>query len=47
MFEMINEEKPEPQDRKMFWVKIGATIVALTALSGIAYFVAYLSYPTH
>jgi hypothetical protein len=47
MFEMINEAKSEPQDRKMLWVKIGATIAALAALSGVAYFVAYLSYPAH
>ena len=47
MFEIINDAKAEPQDRKMLWVKIGATIAALAALSGIVYFFAYMSYPAH
>ncbi len=44
MFQMIDEEKAGPQDRKMLLVKIGAFIVALAALGGVVYFFAFVSY---
>lgn len=40
MFQMIDEEKPSAEDRKLFWYKLGAFIVALAAFGGIIYFVA-------
>jgi len=44
MFQMIDEERAEPQDRKMLLLKIGAFIVALAALGGVVYFFAFVSY---
>lgn len=44
MFQMINEEKPSAEDRKLFWVKVGAFIVALAAFGGVIYFFASGSY---
>lgn len=44
MFEMINEEKPDPEERKMFWVKVCVFVVALAALGGVIYFFAFLPY---
>jgi hypothetical protein len=43
MFEMVNEEKSEPKDRKLLMLKIGAVIVALSALGGVVYFMAFAS----
>ena len=40
MFQMINEEKPTAEDRKLFWYKLGIFVVALMAVGGIIYFVA-------
>ncbi len=40
MFQMINEEKPTAEDRKLFWYKLGIFVVALAAVGGIIYFVA-------
>jgi hypothetical protein len=44
MFQMIDEEKPTAEDRKLFWVKVGAFIVALAAFSGVIYFFAFVPY---
>ena len=43
MFEMINEEKVEPQNRKQLLLKIGAFVVVLAALGGVFYLFAFLS----
>jgi len=43
MFEMVNEDKAEPKDRKLLLMKIGAFVVALAALGGIVYFMAFAS----
>jgi len=43
MFEMVNEEKSEPKDRKLLLFKIGAFVVALSALAGVVYFMAFAS----
>ena len=40
MFQMINEEKPTAEDRKMLWVKVGLFIVFCGALGGVVYFFA-------
>lgn len=40
MFQMINEEKPTAEDRKMLWVKVGLFIVLIAALGGVVYFFA-------
>lgn len=47
MFQMVNEERADPQDRKTLMVKIGAFVVALAALGGVIYFFAFVSYTTH
>jgi hypothetical protein len=38
MFQMIEEGKPSPEDRKLFWYKVGAFIVALAAFAGLIVF---------
>jgi hypothetical protein len=47
MFQMINEEGSDPQDRKTLMVKVGAFVVALAALGGVIYFFAFVSYSAH
>jgi len=44
MFQMLNEQSAEPQDRKMMIVKVGALTVALLALGAVVYFFAFLPY---
>lgn len=44
MFEMLNEEEPDAETRKMFWVKVGFFFVALAALGGVIYFFGFLPY---
>jgi hypothetical protein len=44
MFEMLNEEQPDAETRKMFWVKVGFFVVALAALGGVIYFFGFLPY---
>jgi hypothetical protein len=41
MFQMIDEPKSTPEDRKLFWYKVGAFIVALAACGGLIYFFAF------
>ena len=40
MFQMINEEKPTAEDRKMMWVKVGLFIVLIAVFGGVVYFFA-------
>jgi hypothetical protein len=47
MFQMINQAREEPGDRKILLVKIGMFIVALAALGGVVYFFAFTSYAGH
>ena len=47
MFQMIDETKPDAQDRKMLLVKVCAFVVALAALGGVVYFFAFVSYSSH
>lgn len=42
MFQMIDEEKPTAEDRKLFWVKVGAFIVAMGAFAGLIYFFGFV-----
>jgi hypothetical protein len=44
MFQMINDEKPSPEDRKLFWYKLGAFLLALAAFGGVIYFFAFIPY---
>ena len=44
MFQMVDEEKPTAEDRKMFWFKVGVFVVALAAVSGVVYFFAVVPY---
>jgi len=46
MFQMIDDSKAEPGDRKMMLVKVCAFVVALAALGGVIYFFAFSSYAT-
>ena len=43
MFEMVNEEKTEPKDRKVLLEKIGLFLAAFIVLGGIAYLFAFYS----
>ena len=38
MFQMVAEGKPTAEDKKMFWFKVGAFVVALAAAGGVVYF---------
>ena len=44
MFQMINEEKPTAEDRKMMWVKVGLFIFFSAVLGGVVYFFATVPY---
>ena len=44
MFQMINDEKPSPEDRKLFWYKFGAFLLAMAAFGGVIYFFAFIPY---
>lgn len=37
MFEMIHEEKPGPEERKLFRVKVIIFVVAVAAMAGVIY----------
>jgi hypothetical protein len=41
MFQMINDEKPTAEDRKLIWVKVGMFVVLIAALGGVVYFFAF------
>ena len=42
MFQMIDEERPSAEDRKMVWMKVGLFIVLVAALGGVVYFFAFV-----
>ncbi len=42
MFQMIDDEKPTAQDRKLIWVKVGMFLVLVAALGGVVYFFAFV-----
>ena len=44
MFQMIDEGKPTAEDKKLFWFKVGAFVVALAAVGGVVYFFAVVPY---
>ena len=37
---MINDDKPSPEEKKLFWYKVGLFIVVSAAFAGVIYFVA-------
>ena len=43
MFEMVNEEKAEPRDRKVLLEKIGLFLAAFIVLGGVVYLFAFYS----
>ena len=43
MFEMVNQESTEPQDKKTLAMKVGAFILALGVLGGVVYLFAFYS----
>ena len=44
MFQILNEESTQPQDRKMTIVRLGALTVAWLALGAVIYLFAFLPY---
>ncbi len=44
MFQMIHEERPSAEDRKIFWLKAGLIVVALAFMGGLVYFFALVPY---
>ena len=44
MFQMINEEKPTAEDRKMMWIKVGLFIVLFAAFGSVIYFFAFVPF---
>jgi len=43
MFEMVNDEKAEPKDRKVLLEKIGLFLAAFIVLGGVVYLFAFYS----
>ncbi|MGA2075805.1 MAG: hypothetical protein ABSH52_20130 [Terriglobia bacterium] len=43
MFEMVNEGKTEPRDRKVLLEKIGLFLAAFIVLAGVVYVFAFYS----
>ena len=43
MFEMLNEEKPDADSRKLFWMKVGIFVAAVAAMGGVIYLSFYLT----
>jgi hypothetical protein len=41
MFEMLNEEHPDAEARRMFWKKVGYFVVAIAVVGGMIAFFAY------
>jgi flagellar basal body-associated protein FliL len=35
---MVDEGRPAAKDKKMFWFKVGAFVVALAAAGGVVFF---------
>ena len=45
MFQMIDESKvATPEDRKLFWYKVGLFLVVAAAFGGVIYFFAFVPY---
>ncbi len=44
MFETIGDEKPSPEDRKLFWLKACLVLAALAFAAGVGYFFAFQPY---
>jgi hypothetical protein len=42
MFQMIDDQKPTAEDRRMTWVKVGVFLVMVAALGGVVYFFAFV-----
>lgn len=45
MFEMIDEEKPSPERKKIFLTKVGFFLVAVVLVAGVIYFLAFSGAP--
>jgi hypothetical protein len=43
MFEMVNEDKSEPKDRKVLLEKIGLFLAAFVVLGGVVYLFTFYS----
>ena len=41
MFQMVNDEQPSAETRKLFWMKTGLFIVGIALLVGVGYFFAF------
>ena len=43
MFEIVNEERTEPKDRKVLLEKIGLFVAAFVVMGGVVYLFAFYS----
>ena len=46
MFDIVNEKRAEPQDRKLLLVKIGLFVVAVAILGGVVFLFTFVPYST-
>jgi hypothetical protein len=46
MFQMLNEDSTQPEDRRVKTARVGALTIALLALGAVVYFFAFLPYAT-
>lgn len=44
MFQMINDEKPTAEDRKLLWLKVAIFVVGIGVLGGVVYFFAFVPF---
>ncbi len=44
MFQMVNDESTQPQDRKTTIIRVGAFSLALLVLGAVVYFFAFIPY---
>jgi hypothetical protein len=45
MFQMIDEGRSSPEEKKLFWYKVGLFIVVAAAFAGVIYFFAFGTVP--
>jgi hypothetical protein len=44
MFQLLNEDSTQPEDRKVKTARVGVLTIALLALGAVVYFFAFLPY---
>lgn len=43
MFEMLNDEKPDAESKRLFWMKVGIFVIAVAAMGGVIYLSFYFT----